>query len=384
MDVINIDSNTELRGKAVSVCHSLMTNPVLASLVTHSLGRCLLLSKGLIMWLLEGNTDDLSVTIATMMITEVATRLQAHVDKVNVMSNVSEHLLLPSAKLAVAMKGDDRKQIQELLKEIQSLITTSLFHGELINHYNSAFTLLFSEAKAVLTDDFVNFLQLIVTYIESEPVEVSQCILGEVYRQFLVKFKAQTNLHCQMLIVLCHSLGITLQNPKLPSIVAKSFSAQKLRALNTSEEKKEVLLYSLLHVIQEASLNIPKDGDMDILLKSLGELLVATSPVSVEGYKSLQALLILIPQFMSNLILKNMWNIYCCKTPNSSDAKGELHATYDDLLCEVLVVCVRLRNMPKMFEKMLAALKDESANLKNQTIPESLEAQEGRSVFPPR
>lgn len=384
VDVININSNTELRGKAVSVCHSLMTNPVLAPLVTHSLGRCLLLSKGLITWLLEGNTDDLSVTSATMMITKVGARLQAHVDKVNVMSSVSEHLLLPSAKLAVAMKGDGRKQMQELLKEIQSLITTSLFHGELINHYNNAFTLLFSEAKAVLTDDFVKFLQLIVTYIESEPVEVSQCILGEVYRQFLMKFKAQTNLHCQMLIVLCHSLGITLQNPKLPSIVAKSFSAQKLRALNTSEEKKEVLLYSLLHVIQEASLNIPKDGDMDILLKSLGELLVATSPVSVEGYKSLQALLVLIPQFMSNLILKNMWNIYCCKTPNSSDAKGELHAAYDDLLCEVLVVCVRLRNMPKMFEKMLAALKDESANLKNQTIPESLEAQEGRSVFPPR
>lgn len=385
VDVINSNSDTVLREKAVSVCHSLMSNPVLAPLVTHSLGHCLLLSKGLLTWVLEDHIDDLSVSIATVMILEVGTRLQSHLDRMRVMTNVTEHLLLPSARLAVSAKDDERKVMQELLKELKSLISTSLFHSELINYYNNAFILLFSEAKAVLTDDVVKFLQLIVSYIENEPVEVMQFLLGEIYLQFMTKFKAQKNLHCQMLVVLCHALGITVQNPKVPSIVENSFAAQKLRAFNIDAKKKEVLLYSLLCIIQDASLNIIKDGDVDIFLKGLGEILVMTAPVSCEGYKCLQVLLAVIPQFMSNLIMKSVWNIYCCKTPDNTALMGDLYSAYDDLLCNVLEVCVRLRNLPKMFEKMLSAMKEKSSDLKNQEIiPEALHAHEERLIFPPR
>ena len=362
-----------------------MSNPVLAPLVTHSHGHCLLLSKGLITWLLEGHTDDLSVAIATVMIREVGMRLQSQLDKMKVMTNVTEHLLLPSARLAVSLKDNEEEKVKELLKEMKSLIATSLFHSELVHYYNNAFTLLFSETKAVLTDEVIKFLQVIVSHIECEPVEVMQYLLGEIYFQFMMKFKAQKNLHCQMLVVLCHALGIAIKNPKVPSIIENSFAAQKLTVFDINAKKKEVLLHSLLCIIQDVSMNIAKDGDVDILLKSVGETLVMTAPVTCEGYKCLQILLALIPQFMSNLIIKSVWNIYCCKTPDNIESVGDLYSIYDDLLCKVLEVCVRLRNLPKMFEKMLSAMKEKSSELKNQDIiPESLHVQKERLIFPPR
>ncbi|KAK8399199.1 hypothetical protein O3P69_003369 [Scylla paramamosain] len=385
VDVINSSADTALREKAVIVCHCLMSNPVLAPLVTHSLSHCLLLCKGLIAWLLEGHLGDANVAVTSLLIGEVGTRLQSHLDKVKVMTSVTGHLLLSSARLAVSARADERKEMQDLLKELKSLLATSLFHSELVKNYSTAFTLIFSETKAILNDKIIEFLQVIVSYIESEPVEVMQFLLAQIFSLFMMKFKAHKIMHCQLLVVLCHALGITIQNPKVPSLVQNSFAAQKLRISYINGRKKEVLLYSLMCVLQDASLNITKDGDIDLVLKSVGETLVKAAPVCSAGYKCLQVLLALIPQFMSNLIMKNVWNIYCCKTPDNTAAVEELYSSYDDLLCGVLEVCVKLRNLPKMFEKMLSALKEKSAELKDHVIiPESLHAHQERLIFPPR
>lgn len=367
------------------MCQCLTSNPVLAPLVTHSLSHCLLLSKGLIAWLLEGHSGDTSVAVTSVLIGEVVTRLQSHLDKVKVMTSITEHLLLPSARLAVIAKDDERKEMQDLLKEMKSLIATSLFHSEILKKYNSAFTLLFSETKAVLNDEIIGFLQTVVSYIESEPVEVMQFLLVQIFSLFIMRFKAQKTLNCQLLVVLCHALGITIQNPKVPSLVHNSFVAQKLRASDVDDKKKEVLLYHLLCTLRDSSLIIVKDEDIDLLLKGVGETLVKAAPVSSAGYKCLQVLLAVCPLFMSNLITKNMWNIYCCKTPNNIATLGELYCSYDDLLCEILEVCVNLRNLHKMLEKMLSAVKEERAQLKDhEIIPESLHAHQEKLILPPR
>ncbi|XP_045129896.1 uncharacterized protein LOC123515415 isoform X2 [Portunus trituberculatus] len=385
VDVINSSADTALREKAVMICHCLMSNPLLAPLVTHSLNHCLLLSKGLVAWLLEGHMGDANVAVAAMLIGEVGSRLQSHADKGKVMTSVTEHLLLPSARLAVSARDDERKEMQDLLKEMKLLIATSLFHTELLDNYKNAFMIIFSETKARVTHKIISLLQVIASYIESEPIEVMQHLLAETLYEFMMKFRTYKTLHCQLLVVLCHALGITINNPKVPSLVQDTFISQKLRPSVIDERKKEVLLHSLLCVIQNIPIHFVRDGDIDLLLKGVGEILVNAVPVSSAGYKCLQVLLAIVPTFMSNLIVQNVWDIYCCKSPDNTASVGELYSSYEELLCKVLEVCVRLRNLPRMFEKMFSALKTKSEQLKDQEIiPESLHAHQERLIFPPR
>lgn len=390
VDIINSSSEDSVCEGAIKVCHTLVSNPALAPLLTHSTEHCLFLTKGLMKWILEGHKNDLDVTLTMMMTLEVSTHLRSQPNRNRAMVAVIDHLLLPTARLVAVFQDDERELVQKLLKEMKSVVSVNLFQNELICMYSETLSILLSkETKAMLSSNVDNLLTLILSAVENELTEVTQCLLREFLSEFSVRFKSHGALHYQMVIVMCHMIDVSILNPKIPSIEKNSLAAQKLKPSNLDKGKQEALLYSILCAVESVSLDLMANVggvNFSTFLESLGEMLMKTSFKSTHGYKCLQILLSVLPQFMSNLILKGLWDIYCYKNVHEIVAsKDALYSTYDDLLCEVLEVCIRLRNIPKMFGKILFGLKENSANLENhQIIPNSLLVYEGKLLFPPR
>ncbi|XP_071515619.1 uncharacterized protein [Panulirus ornatus] len=390
VDVINSGLEDIVREGAIKVCHTMVSNPTLAPLVTHSSEHCLFLTKGLIKWLLEGHKSDLDVTLTLMMTVEVSSHLRSQPKRNWAMTAVIDHLLLLAARLVVVFLDDDRELVQKLLKEVKMVISTNLFQNELIAMYRDTLsTLLSEETKAVLSSEVDKLLVLILSAIENELVEVSQCLLKEFLNEFLLRFKGHGALHYQIVIVLCHMLDVSIPSPKIPCIEKNSLAAQKLKPSKLDKGKQEALLYSILYVVESSSLDLMANVsgvNFSTWLESLGEMLTSTSPESTHGYKCLRILLAVIPEFMSNCILIRLCDICCYNNVHDIAAsKDALYSAYDDLLCEILEVFIKLRNITEMLGKIVFGLNENSASLDNQQIiPDSLLVYEGKLLFPPR
>nr|XP_045617905.1 uncharacterized protein LOC123770265 [Procambarus clarkii]XP_045617906.1 uncharacterized protein LOC123770265 [Procambarus clarkii]XP_045617907.1 uncharacterized protein LOC123770265 [Procambarus clarkii] len=389
VDIINSSSEDSLREGAIELCHTLLSNPAVAPLVTHSAHHCLSLTKGLINWLIEGHKSDLDVTLTLMASLEVGTHLRIQPDRSSALLSVVDHLLLPHARLNVALKSDEREIVQKLLKEIKLLVFENILHYKLVNQFTTTLSNLFSEETKVSLDTVVEkLLMSIVSAIKTE-VEVSQYLLAEFITEFVVRIKNKV-LHYQMLIVACHMLDVPWpESKKIPSLEKNSLIGQKLKPSCLAKEKQEALLYSVLSAAESTSIDLTvnvKGMSLKTWLENLGEVLMKTTPETTEGYLCHRTLLKMIPQFMSGLVMKNLWILYCYKkVPHVTRASKVLYAAYDDLLCDVLAVCVSLRNIDNTLRRILSGLREDTASLKNQQIiPDSLLVYEGQLLLPPR
>ncbi|KAG7160257.1 uncharacterized protein LOC121876485 [Homarus americanus] len=390
VDIINSSSEDSVREAAVKVCHTMMSNLVLAPLITHSHDHCIFLIKGLVNWLLEGHKSDFDVTLTMKMTQEIGTHLQSQPNRVQALVSVVDHLLIPCARLNAAFQDDKREIVQNLLKEVKLVVSMNLFNHELFSVYNgSLHTLFFEETKATLSTDVEKLLLSIRSAVEDEEVQVSQFLLAEFLTEFSIRMKNKHILHYEMLIVLCHMLDVSFPDFKMPSIEKNSLAAQNLKPTKLDKGKQEALLFSILRAVESCSWDFAtkvKHVSLSIWLDSLGDMLAKSMPATVQGYKCLHILLIMLPQEMSNHIFKNLMNIYrYTKVSDMAPGMDALYSAYDDLLCETLEVCVKLRNLPKMLSRILIGLKEHKSSLENQKIiPESLLVYEGKLLLPPR
>lgn len=388
VDIINSSLEDTIRENAIIACHVLLSNPVLAPLITRSAEHCIFLTKGLIQWLVEGHQSDLDVTLTLMATLEAGAHLRIQRDVSNAFLSVIDHFLLPHARLNVVLKNNKREIVQKLLKKINSVVTENLFKSKLVNLFTQSLDVLLSEeTKESLSTVVETLLVFVVSAVENESLEISQFLLTKFFSGFSAQFRSKV-LPYQMLIVLCHMLDVSLSRSEIPSLEKNSFAVQKLKSSNIDKEKQEALLFCILNAAESSSMDVTasvRGVSLKQWLENLGETLLKTAPLTPEGYHCLRTLLVMIPQAMSGLILKNLWNICFKKVPVMTQSMTALYSAYDDLLCDVLGVCVRMRHIPKTFSRILFGFKKDIAFLENQQIiPDTLLVYEGQLLLPPR
>lgn len=390
MGVINGNSEDIILEAAVQVCHTMMCDTTLAPLIVHSSKTLsLTLTESLARWLIAGHRSDLDIRLTKMMVGEVCIHLRNQLDRGSAMTAIVDHILVPSARLLVALENDEREIVQQFMKEMKELITSYLFNGKLHAVYVSSLTALYSEeAKQELPKCVKSLLLSLISAAENEPVEITRCLVSELLYNFSVLFKNQYRNYLKIVILVCHLLGLPVPNTTISSALENSHTAQELKPLCLQKEKQEVLLYSILKCVDSVWLDLAVELDGLTLaewFKMLGQKLITTSLVSQHGYKCLHILLAANPQDTSALILKNLWSIYCSDANTGLDADDAVYSAYDELLCELLEVCLKLHKLPQMLDSILSGLNGDSVNLENHLIiPASLLVFEGKMLLPPR
>ncbi|KAK4310865.1 hypothetical protein Pmani_017598 [Petrolisthes manimaculis] len=391
VDIINSRAEDTVLESALDVCGILLKNPALAPLITHSPAYCFLLCKGVIKWLLEGHTRDQDVVLATTLILEASTHIRSQSDKSVAMLLVLSHLFVPYYRLLAMYKDDERSPIQQLLKEIRDVVYKSLLQRTLVHSYASVLGAYNAEEKFTgMSNDVEKLFVEICGVLESEAVEVAQCMLSEFISEFLTEYK-KIILQYPFLGLLCHMLGVNAGNNKLARPIKYGIVVHKLKIRGLNKKRQEALLYSIFLALESASIDwkesFEEDGkeDLSTWLEALCEKLLMSPPNTVQGFKCYEILLHIQPQPVSDLLLSRLFNLHSFSNPGTEDTTQACYSAYDDLMCEVLDTCVKLRNLPKLFSKMIEGLKEMSTKLNNlHILPESLIIYEGELLFPPR
>ncbi|CAL4067738.1 unnamed protein product, partial [Meganyctiphanes norvegica] len=272
-----------------------------------------------------------------------------------------------------------------------------MFERELLELYKqSLLTLLATENKAVLKGVGEKFFTVLGSALAEESLEVNEFLIDHFLKNFMIKYKSDSSLLYQMIVVLIHMLGIKWKCEKGPCVEANSLAGQKLAPAVLYDEAKFQLLLTVLRVFESVSVDLSchlSELSFADWLQNLSMHLLQEKQPSSNAYKCLQTIMAISPTLLTSKVEIVFANIICCKKESnyvSSDFELKksveaLDNAYDSLMCAILDTFIKLRSVPKLYSKLLNGIKEKRSYLFNKPniLPQTPLEFENGLLLPP-